>query len=307
MKPLGAPEYVKREFKYFGKLVGKVLLNVYLPFVTIIVLIHFPYDTDTSSSTESSGKRSKNYYEVAYQTNGQGRRGLDYEEVAREAAANADVEGKIRRFVDEYGLSGKRVLEVGSGRGYLQDIVDISASVASKYHKPFVAASATAMPFPNSSFDAIWTIWVLEHIPEPERTLREMRRVLKPGGLLYLAPAWNCKSWAADGFVSRPYSDFNRRGKLVKASIPVRSSPFFIMMYLYPMRGIRWLQYRMTGQDTELHYRRLEPNYEIYWQEDSDAAISLDRYEAELWFRVRGDHCLNCSGDPWPLILRIQK
>ena len=81
---------------------------------------------------------------------------------------------------------------MGSGRGYLQDLVeddtglDLSPSVARRYHKKFVAGSATALPFPDNTFDAIWTVWGLEHIPEPEKTMREMRRVLKPGGLLVL-------------------------------------------------------------------------------------------------------------------------
>jgi SAM-dependent methyltransferase len=298
------------EIRYFGKLILKALLGFFVPIIALLTLIHFPYDTDSTSAAES--RRSKSYYEAAYQSN-DGRRGLDYEEVARQAALNADIDGHIRSFVRQYGLQDKHILEVGSGRGYLQDVVpdytglDLSASVASKYHKPFVAASATAMPFPDSSFDAIWTVWVLEHIPEPEKALQEMRRVLKPGGLLYLAPAWNCSPWAADGFDVRPYRDFTWRGKLVKASLPIRKSPYFVMAYLLPVRGIRWLEYKEGGQNTRLHFRRLEPNYEVYWQDDSDAAVSIDAYEAELWFRAHGDECLNCSGEPQYLILRIHK
>jgi SAM-dependent methyltransferase len=164
------------------------------------------------------------------------------------------------------------------------------------------------MPFADSSFDGIWSIWVLEHIPEPERALREMRRVLKPGGVLLLAVAWNCAPWGADGFDARPYSDFNWRGKLVKASIPMRTSPYFVMSYGLPTRGIRWLHYQLSGQSTRLRFRRLEPNYDIYWQSDSDAAVSLGRYETYLWFRARGDECLNCSVErSHQLELRIWK
>jgi ubiquinone/menaquinone biosynthesis C-methylase UbiE len=121
---------------------------------------------------------------------------------------------------------------VGSGRGYLQDLVeddtglDLSPSVARRYHKKFVAGSATALPFPDNTFDAIWTVWGLEHIPEPEKTMREMRRVLKPGGKLFLMAAWNCKPWLADGFTVRPYSDFNWKGKLVKASLLLRDTAY---------------------------------------------------------------------------------
>jgi hypothetical protein len=126
-------------------------------------------------------------------------------------------------------------------------------------------------------------------------------------GLLFLAPAWNCTTWAAAGFDVRPFSDFSWRGKLVKASIGVRSSPYFIMLYQLPTRGIRWLHYKLMGESTRLRFRRLEPNYEIYWEPDSDAAVSLDRYETILWFDVHGDEWLNSSTANGQLVLRIRK
>jgi hypothetical protein len=59
---------------------------------------------------------------------------------------------------------------------------------------------------------------------------------------------------------------------------------------------------------------RLVPNYQQYWMADSDAVNSLDRYETALWFRSRGDECLNCKGAlegffefGEPLIIRIHK
>ena len=141
-----------------------------------------------------------------------------------------------------------------------------------------------------------------------------MRRVLKPNGLLYLYVAWNCPTWLAEGFEVRPHSDFNWRGKAVKASLAVRGTSYFAVLYMAPTRGIRWAQYAGGGNEEPLHFRALEPNYETYWQPDSDAAISLESYEAHLWFRAHGDTCLNC-GTPlrdwleWrnPLILRIRK
>ncbi len=54
-----------------------------------------------------------------------------------------------------------------------------------------------------------------------------MRRVLKPGGMLFLLVAWNCPTWLADGFDVRPYEDFTLLGKLVKASIGFRSTILF--------------------------------------------------------------------------------
>jgi SAM-dependent methyltransferase len=313
------------ESSRLAKILAKVVLLFYIPTALLLTLIQFPRDADLSSrATSDSGnstlRTSANFYESAYQAGSTKKRGLDYEEVARAAADSMGIDPAIRKFVRDHGLERKRILEVGSGRGYLQDVVDdytgldLSSQVARFYHKNFVAASATEMPFPDSSFDAIWTVWVLEHIPEPERTLMEIRRVLKPGGLLYLAPAWNCTSWAADGLEVRPYSDFNMRGKLLKASLPFQRFPVIQMMHVFPVRGIRWAQYKWGGNTTRLRFHALDPNYDTYWQPDSDAAVSLDRFETFLWFQSRGDECLNCIDTSQvfteferPLVIRIAK
>ena len=294
---------VVREAGYLGKSIGKVLLISYAVLVTGLVIWHYPYDVDAPPGTQpSAANQPRAYYDAAYQPASAGdRRGLDYEAVARAAAERQDIAGKIRNFANEFGLRDKKVLEVGSGRGYLQDIVpdytglDISPSVANHYHKRFVAASATEMPFPDDSFDALWTIWVIEHIPQPEKVFREIRRVLKPGGVAYLDPAWNCTPWAAHGLNSRPYSDFNWRGKLTKASLVIQQSSLFGMLYLLPIRAIRYLDYETRKGATPLHFRALQPNYEIYWEEDADATTSLDSFETYLWFKAQGDNCRNCG------------
>jgi SAM-dependent methyltransferase len=321
------------EARYQARLVLRCLLFIYFPIISGLVLLHFPYDTDPSTAggqiapsadaapaSSASSRRSGSFYEAAYGPEATKKRGIDYEATAKAAAEEVGIEGRVRKFVANYGLEGKRVLEVGSGRGYLQDVVvdytglDLSASVAGHYHKPFVVGSATRMPFETSSYDAIWSVWVLEHIAEPERALLEMRRVLKPRGLLFLFVAWDCTSWAADGFDVRPYSDFNWRGKLVKASLPVRRSGWFHFLYSAPIRAIRWAEYGLAGDATSLRFRALTSNYDVYWEPDSDAAISLDSFETYLWFRARADECVNCGNpsDAWqniqnPLIIRISK
>lgn len=47
-----------------------------------------------------------------------------------------------------------------------------------------VAADGCALPFDDGVFDMILSFHVLEHIPDDAAAMRELRRVLKPGGLL---------------------------------------------------------------------------------------------------------------------------
>jgi len=50
--------------------------------------------------------------------------------------------------------------------------------------RPDIVASATNLPFKNNAFDMIILTEVLEHLPEPEEALKEIRRVLRAGGFL---------------------------------------------------------------------------------------------------------------------------
>ncbi len=293
---------------------------VTLLLIVIIAVIHFPYSVDTSL-TQQEIEAARKFYTEAYQkpvikNQAESEYETEYLRVAQTGAEKYRIKERVSAFVKQFNLSDRPVLEIGSGRGYLQDVaqnytgLDISPNVARFYHKRFVLGSATALPFPDDSFDGVWSIWVFEHVPNPEQAFREARRVTRDNGLLFLVPAWNCAPWAAEGYNVRPYSDFNLPGKIIKASIPLRSSTFFMTITLVLNRIVR----KVSAQfgPTRLRYRRLTPNYQKYWEADSDAVNSLDRYEAMLWFVSRGDECLNCKRSAiisrWgPLIIRVHK
>ncbi len=44
---------------------------------------------------------------------------------------------------------------------------------------------------PNSSFDAALFVWVLEHIPNPEKVLEEIKRILRPGTPVYITEVFD--------------------------------------------------------------------------------------------------------------------
>lgn len=306
-------ESLKRRMEIL-KRYSRALLRILAVFFSIIVLIaiaHFPYDSD-APLTHQEMEAARTFYTKAYTQSFVDNR----ERFESEAEYLDGIKEQIGAFVKRYNLDDGAVLDIGSGGGYLQDAtqnytgLDISPTAARFYHKKFVVGSATAMPFQDGSFDGAWSIAVFEHIPNPEQALYETRRVMRDNGVLFLFPSWNCRSWAADGYDVRPYSDFGLSGRLIKASIPLRSSAAFRLASLLPNRLIRAVAAQFGP--TKLHYRRLVPNYEKYWVPDSDAVSSIDSHEAMLWFLSRGDECLNCENASivigfGPLIIRVHK
>jgi len=49
-----------------------------------------------------------------------------------------------------------------------------------------VEGDVRAMPYEDGEFDLVNCLHVLEHVPEPDKAIAEMWRVLKPGGHMYV-------------------------------------------------------------------------------------------------------------------------
>jgi len=77
--------------------------------------------------------------------------------------------------------------------------LDISPTAKRFFHKRFVHGSATLMPLNTNEFDGVWTIWVMEHVPNPQAALIEMRRVTKDGGYIFPGAAVGLHSMGGAG------------------------------------------------------------------------------------------------------------
>ncbi len=85
-------------------------------------------------------------------------------------------------------VKNKKVVDIGCGYGANKKLVE---SLGGEWVgvEPFeggahtVVADAQNLPFENNSFDVAIMDAVLEHIPEVEKAIAEVSRVLKPGGL----------------------------------------------------------------------------------------------------------------------------
>ncbi len=121
----------------------------------------------------------------------------------------------------------KRILDAGCGDGrYTRHILkradadaliaafDLSSRMLVRARRRLksvrvchVSADLTRLPYPDGFFDAVVCGWVLEHLPDPRPGLRELARVLQPGGKLLLmttedtltgsvcSSLWHCRTY----------------------------------------------------------------------------------------------------------------
>jgi len=126
--------------------------------------------------------------------------------------------------------AGARVLDAGAGEGQYRNEfgkqrycgVDLAVGDAAwDYSRLDAIADLTALPFCDGAFEAVLHIVTIEHLPDPAAALREMARVLAPGGrMLVAAPhEWEVHQAPHD------YFRFTRHGLehlLAKAGLEIR-------------------------------------------------------------------------------------
>jgi SAM-dependent methyltransferase len=67
------------------------------------------------------------------------------------------------------------------------EAADICKRDAHQYSHVQYVCDLTAIPVADARFDLVLCTQVLEHVPEPRKVLGELRRVLKPGGALWIS------------------------------------------------------------------------------------------------------------------------
>lgn len=125
-----------------------------------------------------------------------------------DSASDSPWHQMIKERISENELEGKRVLDIGCGRGgfalWLRDRIGSGRVVACDFSPAAISiarqfselnnidrihwqvADIQNLEFPAAEFDVVFSTETIEHVPDPPRAVRELARVLKPGGRLFL-------------------------------------------------------------------------------------------------------------------------
>lgn len=123
-----------------------------------------------------------------------------FDQTAHQYAPTIPVaDGRVQAILAEIGQAS-RILDAGCGKGRYATLIkqqmphiDMHAADISEEmlrHVPMniqtQQASIQDLPYPDSSFDLVYCVEALEHVPNPKSAIDEMTRVLRPGGRLVI-------------------------------------------------------------------------------------------------------------------------
>src|ERR1700687_1559841 len=181
--------------------------------------------------------------------------------------------GQTEALVRGYLTPDSRVLDLGCGRGGVVELfwrdVKLAAgldpdSPSLTEHRaqgmPILRGVGEHLPFAGESFDLVVCLWVLEHVREPLAVLREVARVLRPGGhLLFLPPTrrnplllLNRIGKALPSVQTRFVSRFYGRRESDTFPVQYRANSVGILRGLAQERGLAVAELRVVQDPTYL-------------------------------------------------------
>lgn len=244
-----------------------------------------------------------NFYDKLYDTNG-----INYgcvESINKLVTEREQILlSEIKGVLEKCGIAeGKKVLEVGASVGnnhqchpnYLG--IEYSSVAVEQGKKRFgetlnvVQGDATELDLESNSVDFLFTFATLEHIPEIEKALSEIERVLKKEAIAYLSPAWNCRIWTVEKLECIPDSELSASKFLQKKLIPIRESLIYRFIKAVPIRLFDEFRlmfspiYFLRCKDLPVNFDLIEKYGHVA---DDDAFVNVDSHSAMCWYRSRG-------------------
>ena len=171
-----------------------------------------------------------------------------------------------------------RILDVGAGTGATSlalrkhgnvlgiDLSPEAMQIARDRGLAVARMDATALALPDASFDVVVALDVLEHLEDDAACLRELVRVLRPGGvLLVTVPAYKWL-WSSHDVANHHFRRYRRRSLrrlLEGGGLHIEVCSYVMLSMLIPAAAYRLLE-RLPGsqrsdEDAEVRFTPVPP------------------------------------------------
>ena len=186
----------------------------------------------------------------------------------------------IQKYLDaEVGAalpgSERLILDIGSGAGNMahhlahygqvlgMDYNPRPLAVAQQRGLPVLRGSGSELPFADGNFDLVALLDTVEHIPDELAVLREVERVLKPGGKVIITVPAFLWLWSYNDEINahqRRYTTGELRQKLEMHGLEVRRISYNNFFLFPPVAAIRLLR----PYTPNLHSPHLTQDEDVY-------------------------------------------
>ncbi|MBW3624786.1 MAG: class I SAM-dependent methyltransferase [Armatimonadetes bacterium] len=170
----------------------------------------------------------------------------------------------VRTLLDERVPRGASYLDIGCGTGAMSQELAARGTVTSLDFEHaalhfartrgltrLVQASAETLPFPDDAFDALTALDVIEHLDDDLAAAREIRRVLKPGGVAIVSVPAFMFLWSEHDIAlhhRRRYRAGELRDLFRRAGLEVERVSY-VMTSLFPAVAAVRLAQKALGSD----------------------------------------------------------
>lgn len=211
-----------------------------------------------------------------------------------EIAGDIYIEHYLRYYAILPFMKNKKVLDIACGSGYGSDLianeaskvcgVDISSDTISHAEKTyrknnleFLVGSTSNIPYEDNTFDVVVSFETIEHHDEHEQMMNEIKRVLKPDGVLIISSPdkiYYNKTLNEPNKFHVKELEFNEFENLLKAHF--KNTSFYFQANVYGSIIVNDISEKLTIVNKQGEIRNfLSPKYDICIASDSEIKAEL--------------------------------
>lgn len=168
----------------------------------------------------------------------------------------------LRTLIRNLSLQDSLILDAGCGTGFARielgtagTVIGLDSSIdafaTNREHTSDCVASVERTPFPDAAFDVVVALDLLEHLDDEETALRELYRVCKPGGHLFVTvPAYQWMWSRHDEALGhhRRYSAKDLRNKVRHAGFSVHRISYVVSTMFLAAAAYRCIR-KLLGKE----------------------------------------------------------